>query len=159
MLSWGAVAAGNRTGQESACDRSPGDATVRRFLVCGVSTQCDSATPSRKAARSKARPGCHTAAARGVLFISGPDVLPGAPLGGADPLDVAPTLAWLLGLPISKEMPGRPLTEAFRWEFVASLGRSDVDTYGKRKAAEVPATASPADEQMLEQLRGLGYIQ
>lgn len=110
-------------------------------------------------AKSTARPGCHTRAAKGVFFMVGPGISPGMRLRGASPMDVMPTMAWLAGLPISNELPGRVLSEAFDWDYAGRFGRTDVETYGEREKIEAPSTASPADAQMLEQLRGLGYIQ
>jgi hypothetical protein len=49
----------------------------------------------------------------GIFAVSGPGVVPGA-LDEVSILDVAPTVAYLLRLPISDELPGRVVVEAFR---------------------------------------------
>ncbi len=108
---------------------------------------------------SKKRPGCHRSTAKGILFMTGPGVKAGGRITHASPMDIAPTLAWLAGLPVSREMPGRVLSEAFSWEAAAAMEFVQVDDWGDRVKAAEPTTASPADGQMLEQLRGLGYIE
>lgn len=117
------------------------------------------AEPNPELAHKKSeRPGGHTRAAKGVLFVYGPHVRAGARIERAGPLDIAPTVMWALGLPVADDLPGRVLAEAFTEDFRARRGRVRVDTWGTREA--VPeATASPADATMMEQLRGLGYIE
>lgn len=104
------------------------------------------------------RPGAHSFAAKGVLFIGGPHVIAGHRIAAASPYDLAPTLAWLLGLPVSLECDGKPIFEAFDPKFVAAHPVRTVPSWGLRERAEIGAP-SPEDERMLEQLRSLGYIQ
>jgi hypothetical protein len=75
----------------------------------------------------------------------------------ATPYDLMPTMAWLLGLPISAKLPGRPLTEAFEEDFVRSRPISTVPRYGPRPLG--PLLPSPEDSEMLRSLKNLGYIQ
>jgi hypothetical protein len=103
------------------------------------------------------RPGGHSPAAKGVLFLHGPHVRPGHAIGAADPADLMPTMLWLLGLPLSEELEGQPIREAFDAEFVASQPVRQVATYGVRPTR--PGLPSPADASMLERLRALGYIE
>jgi hypothetical protein len=49
----------------------------------------------------------------GILSVTGHGVLAGGHLGSASVLDVAPTVAHLLGLPVADDLPGRVLVEAF----------------------------------------------
>ena len=53
----------------------------------------------------------HAAAPPGLLLAYGEGIRPGAVLAGASILDVAPTLLYLLGLPVARDMEGRVLTE------------------------------------------------
>jgi arylsulfatase A-like enzyme len=105
----------------------------------------------------RGRPGGHSTAAKGVLFIHGPGVRPGHRIDGADPYDLLPTMAWLLDLPLSRELEGHILATAFEDSFVAAHPVHTVATYGARATAA--ARPSPADAAMLESLRGLGYIE
>jgi hypothetical protein len=66
-------------------------------------------------------------------------------------------MAWLLGLPLSQELAGHPLTEAFDESFVRSLPMKTVPTYGARQVG--PLLASPSDQEMIRSLKNLGYIQ
>jgi hypothetical protein len=54
---------------------------------------------------------------RGIFAVTGPGVRPGARVA-ATVLDVAPTVAHLLGLPVADDLPGRVLVEALtpRWQ-------------------------------------------
>jgi predicted AlkP superfamily phosphohydrolase/phosphomutase len=53
----------------------------------------------------------HTAAPEGVFLAVGDGIRAGARLGAASVLDVAPTLLYLMGLPVARDMEGRVLTE------------------------------------------------
>lgn len=103
------------------------------------------------------RPGEHSTAAKGILFISGPGVKRGYRIQKASPYDLMPTMAWLLGLPLSQELAGHPLIEAFEEDFARSLPIQSVPSYGTRQVG--PLLASPSDEEMIKSLKNLGYIQ
>jgi predicted AlkP superfamily phosphohydrolase/phosphomutase len=53
------------------------------------------------------------ASMRALILLNGPGVQPGRRLSGVEIVDFAPTLAWLLGVPIPKDATGRVLYEAF----------------------------------------------
>lgn len=116
--------------------------------------------PSRGADRAHfhGRPGGHTRSAKGVLFVWGANVRRAVRVVGAGPLDIAPTVAWLLGLPVAKDLEGRVLAEAFTPQLQRQQGAQRVPSWGTR-VVEGASTASPADANMMEQLRGLGYIE
>ena len=114
-------------------------------------------TPHAKDPEHTGRPGEHGPGAVGVLFIAGPHVKRGFVLPRGTPYDIMPTLAWLLGLPLADELPGKPLTEAFDESFVRTQAVRRVPTYGARPTG--PLLPSPADEEMLKSLKNLGYIQ
>jgi predicted AlkP superfamily phosphohydrolase/phosphomutase/tetratricopeptide (TPR) repeat protein len=90
----------------------------------------------------------------GVVFLYGKGVKPG-PISGATVLDVAPTVLALLDAPLSKELPGRPLVEAFEKD---ALGK----TRTVEKYAELPKRAAPpvaeADTEAVQKLAALGYL-
>ena len=102
------------------------------------------------------------AALDGILIASGGPVRPGARVEAASIYDLAPTLAYLLGLPLSEELPGRVLTELFEPAFARGREPERVARYEFEppEAARDPAgTASPGEAQLLEELRALGYIE
>jgi hypothetical protein len=49
----------------------------------------------------------------GIFAISGPGIVAGQDLGSVSLLDVAPTLAYLLDLPVADDLPGAVVTAAF----------------------------------------------
>lgn len=104
----------------------------------------------RRATASSHRP-------EGVLMVAGGRVRPGSSFSSATLLDLAPTLLSLLGLPPSKEMPGRVLKEVF-----TDL-REPERVAAYRRATPAPGSASasgpaPADQAAVEHLRNLGYL-
>jgi predicted AlkP superfamily pyrophosphatase or phosphodiesterase len=115
------------------------------------------ASPEAQNPAALKRPGEHSQTAKGILFISGPGVKKGYQIQKGSPYDLMPTMAWLLGLPLSQELAGHPLTEAFEENFVRSLPMQTVPSYGERKMG--PLLASPSDEEMIKSLKNLGYIQ
>lgn len=133
-------------------EEMPRDAWLIVASDHGAEPSPDAGDPARTG-----RSGEHTASAKGVLFFLGPHVRPGQILERGTPYDLMPTLAWLLGLPLSQELPGRPLTEAFEADFVRSLPVRRVPSYGPRPPG--PLLPSTADPEILESLRSLGYIQ
>jgi tetratricopeptide (TPR) repeat protein len=91
----------------------------------------------------------------GVLFVHGAGVRPGAAISGAGILDVAPTVMGLLSLPLSRELPGRSLREAFTtWRESAPVA-----AYPPPPVSRAAARGrGPEDTARLEQLRALGYL-
>lgn len=92
----------------------------------------------------------------GVFLARGRPFRAGATLDG-HVYDVLPTLAWLVGVPRSRELPGRLLFEAL-------LDPPDprevpaIDAYGPRRARSRPF-APGSDAAYLERLRALGYLE
>lgn len=105
----------------------------------------------------RSRPGEHPYSAKGVLFLAGPHVKPGHRIQGATPYDIMPTLAWLLELPLSEELEGRILSEAFEPAFVSARPAAKVASYGTRETST--PQRSEGDKLMLELLGALGYIE
>jgi hypothetical protein len=103
----------------------------------------------------------HENAPPGVIMI--PRVREGASLGERPPsvYDIAPTLLWLAGYPAAEDMPGRVMVEAFPRHARFRPPRARVPTYGTRwdRAPVDLASDDAANEEQLELLRSLGYIQ
>jgi hypothetical protein len=97
-----------------------------------------------------------TAPAEGLLVLAGGPVV-AIDLGRVSSRDVAPTVLHLVGLPVSRELDGLALEAALAADFRAAHPLRVVDGYGRRPSV-APAESS-FDEQMLEELRSLGYIQ
>jgi hypothetical protein len=97
----------------------------------------------------------------GILVLSGPGTVDGPrPLESAHVLDVTPTILRMLGLPRASNMSGRVLLDAL--DIPAGDHAPDIESYevvGSRRTIE-PVTVDPsADEERLERLRALGYLQ
>ena len=72
--------------------------------------------------------------------------------------DVLPTLAWLLDVPLSRELPGRILEEAFTQAYRTEHPASYVAGYGPR-GRRLSASRVSSDDAHLDRLRDLGYIE
>lgn len=95
----------------------------------------------------------HAPAPSGVFLMSGPAIVPGR-LDSITVYDVAPTILHLYGLPVGRDMDGRPATKALAF---------DREIRYERYSRELMQTPEPKrdadiDESTLEELRSLGYI-
>jgi predicted AlkP superfamily phosphohydrolase/phosphomutase len=73
--------------------------------------------------------GTHAAAPDGFLLAIGDGVKPGGLLHSASVLDVAPTILYLMGLPVARDMEGRVLTEMVDEEFARAHPLSFIPSY------------------------------
>ncbi len=96
----------------------------------------------------------------GVLVLAGPGIRPGVDLGTASVLDIAPTVLALFGLPVPRDMDGRPLEEALSADEIGAHPPTWIDTYGGYRQAdqEIRNTATAEESEIVEKLRSLGYI-
>jgi tetratricopeptide (TPR) repeat protein len=92
----------------------------------------------------------------GVVFLHGRGVASGAVVKDASVLDLAPTaLAWL-GVPLSKELSGRPVAAAFA---PGALGvPKTVAAYAAPPKRTPPAEAAAGDAEAVAKLAALGYL-
>jgi predicted AlkP superfamily phosphohydrolase/phosphomutase len=82
-------------------------------------------------------------------------------LGFLDPLtsiDVAPTVLYLLGLPVSSSMEGRLMEPALDPELMSRRPVTMVSSYDHLRTPQAE-TEGTISQETLEQLRALGYIQ
>jgi predicted AlkP superfamily phosphohydrolase/phosphomutase len=98
----------------------------------------------------------------GVFIMAGGPVKSGHAFTGAQIIDVAPTVLYLMGLPIPAVMDGRPLVEAIEPSFVGA--RPPTTDAGERspETAPPPAGSGFTDEEEAmvgDRLRQLGYIE
>ena len=101
--------------------------------------------------------GTHTTTTHGILIAAGPDIDPKADLSDIDVHDITPTLLFGLGLPVAEDFDGQAYPQLFREEFRKRHPLRKIKSWGVRKAES--GQASKADDQLLNDLRSLGYIQ
>ena len=94
----------------------------------------------------------------GLLALSGEAVNARAEDALAGPTDVMPTLLHALGVPISRELAGRPLVELFAADFARRYPVRSIATYGAPLPKQAPRGRAPLDQEMIDRLRSLGYV-
>lgn len=100
--------------------------------------------------------GTHSRRTHGILLAAGPDIDPEADLEGIRIHDVAPTLLYGLGLPVARDFAGRAWRELYTRAFRRGVSLAEIDSWGTR-AGEGAAT-SAVDEELVDELRALGYL-
>ena len=95
----------------------------------------------------------------GTLMLRGSHVRQGFALEGAQIIDLAPTILYLLGQPVPKSMDGRVLTEAFDAQYVASNPIAYVDDLPTEGRPTEDGYTDEESEAVSDRLRGLGYLQ
>jgi predicted AlkP superfamily phosphohydrolase/phosphomutase len=98
----------------------------------------------------------------GIIFMRGPHVIKGGTITGATVLDITPTILAIYGLPVARDMDGRPIATGLKPDVVRRVTReTKLQTYETARAtgkSEEPLR-SPVDQELRERLRSLGYIQ
>jgi hypothetical protein len=105
-----------------------------------------------------ASPGRVQTTSEGLFAAAGDGVNMRLQDGSARSMDVMPTVLHALGIPISRELAGRPLVEMFSAAFARRSPIRDVSTYGSPAAGRAPRTGQPLDQEMIDRLRSLGYV-
>ncbi len=93
----------------------------------------------------------------GVFMLKGRGIKPGQVTHDAQIVDMAPTILHLLGLPVSRGMDGRVLTEVLEERFLASRRVEYTDETSEPGSPERGLSEEEV-EQVTERLRGLGYV-
>ena len=87
----------------------------------------------------------HDGAPNGVLLVVGEGIRPGATPARASVLDVAPTLLYLLGVPVARDMEGRVLTEILEPAFARQNPVTFIPSYESLAVAPA-APGAPLDD-------------
>ena len=96
-------------------------------------------------------------APHGVLIARGEGIRKDASIYGASVLDIAPTLFQMFSAPIPFDMDGKVLPQLFDPRWLASHPPSYVEMDTSRSTEEKALT--DGRDEILEELRALGYIQ
>ncbi len=86
--------------------------------------------------------GLHDDAPDGFVLAMGDGVRPGAVVSAASVLDLAPTVLYLMGLPVARDMEGRVLVEALQPGFVRRRPLTYIPSYESLAVSEL---ASPGE--------------
>lgn len=104
-----------------------------------------------------ARAGENAADQGGLFALAGAVARPEYRAAAMRPEEIAPTILAAIGCPTSRELDGRARTDFLRDEALRARPLVEIESFGERGLPEV--TASPYDEEFLERLRSLGYIE
>ena len=88
--------------------------------------------------------GTHSGAPDGVLLALGDGVRPGAVVTGASVLDITPTVLYLMGMPVARDMEGRVLTEMLDEGFTRAHPITYIPSY--ESLAVTPVIGEPGNE-------------
>ncbi|MFL6279552.1 MAG: alkaline phosphatase family protein [Vicinamibacterales bacterium] len=102
-------------------------------------------------------PGRVTPSGAGLLGVAGHVAAAHADVR-ARAVDAAPTILHLLGLPISRELPGAPVSALFSPDFVRRYPVRQIATYGPPSIQTSDRAGQPLDQEMIDRLRSLGYV-
>ena len=95
----------------------------------------------------------------GIVIIAGPGITRGSRIDGATILDVTPTVLAALDIPLGEDMDGQPLSAAFEPRWLEAHPLSFIETYETgEQVDETEPIPSPVDDQVIERLKALGYI-
>lgn len=93
----------------------------------------------------------------GFVGMIGPRIKPGVRLADANIMDVAPTILYLMGLPIPSDLDGKVITPALDEQLLASTAIMQGAALGSRDQV-VPDYSDEEAEEVKERLRALGYL-
>ena len=94
----------------------------------------------------------------GLCIVKGKHIKSGIEISNASLYDIAPTILYLSGLPVSQEMDGQVLTGCIDQNLVQENPVRFVASYGTPLRGEETAQVSGDEEEIKERLRALGYI-
>ena len=100
--------------------------------------------------------GTHSKSTEGIFIAAGPDIDSSFELDKIHSLDITPTLLYALGLPVAADFDGHARTELFQAQFRERFPLRTIPSWGQMEAREAPQSQS--DEELLEELRALGYL-
>lgn len=95
----------------------------------------------------------------GVFLAYGAGIKPGSQVEGARLIDLAPTIFYLMGLPVPAHMDGRILHEIFRDDFEPFQSVPPTNPLWENPGGPAGTGLDEADQQIIaERLRSLGYV-
>jgi len=104
--------------------------------------------------------GCHRL--NGIVALKGVGIEKGKKIEGAGIIDLAPTILYLMGLPVDPDMDGKVLQQAIVPDYLAQHPvryEQGKETEDGRQRVEAGTYGEEESEKIAERLRGLGYIE
>lgn len=95
----------------------------------------------------------------GTFMLRGSRVPQAHRIEGAQIIDLAPTILYLLGQPVPKSMDGRVLTDALDESYVAAHPIAYADNLGEGFGPAAGEYTEEESEVVSDRLRGLGYLE
>lgn len=93
----------------------------------------------------------------GIFLLEGRSNKKNNRLFGANIIDIAPTILYLLDLPIPRDMDGRPLLECFDMDLTKTPSFRDADLYPKPDNPDF-SYSDLEDQKLKKMLQDLGYL-
>jgi len=92
----------------------------------------------------------------GMYVVWGEGVRPLGPTRSKFICDVAPTILWLLGLPVAKDFDGKPMRDLFQAQMASAPGPPELGSYRFLRRGRLVGRTER--EKVEEKLRAIGYI-
>jgi hypothetical protein len=93
------------------------------------------------------------------IFVAAGPAFHSVRVEGLTVYDVLPTLLRLKGFALARDLRGRVPERGFSPAFLAGNPVVWIPSYGRRGVLQPASAATASDEQVLEELRGIGYIE
>jgi hypothetical protein len=95
----------------------------------------------------------------GICILWGKSIKAGEKLLGASILDVTPTALMLMGLPVARDMDGKPLVEAVDEQLLQTCPVTYRDTYEDKEKSTIDENKEvDMPEELVKKLKTLGYL-
>jgi arylsulfatase A-like enzyme len=95
----------------------------------------------------------------GILIGRGPALKTAVEIENAQLIDLAPTLLYLLGVPVPQDMDGKVLASAFRSGFLAAHPVQAGSASGISETRQHSGYTEEESAKVEERLRALGYVE
>lgn len=94
----------------------------------------------------------------GICIASGNGIEKSHRIEGADIMDLAPTILYILGAPVPDDMDGKVLEDLFEKEYLEKNPRKKSKGISSKDTSEIESYSAEDAEVISERLKGLGYL-